>query len=70
MWTFGVVVAKPTGDDLPGVTKVAEQSLVEAFIPELAVVGFAEGILGGPAWGDVVPSSHRAPEPSQARRSM
>lgn len=54
MRTLGVVVADPAGDQLPGVTEVAEQRLVEALVPELAVVGFAEGVLRRFAGSDVV----------------
>lgn len=46
MRAFYVLVADPAGDQPPGVTEVAEQRLVETFIAELAVVGFAEGVLG------------------------
>lgn len=55
MRTFGVVVADPAGDQLPGVAEVAEQRLVETLIAELAVVGFAESVLRRLARCDVVP---------------
>ena len=46
----------PPGRELrAGVAERAEQGLVQAFVPQTAVEAFAEGVLLGLAWGDVMP---------------
>lgn len=65
MRLLGIVVTNPDGDGLPGVSNIPEPGLVETFVPELAVVGFAECVLGRLAGRHVMPVEHSLLRPGQ-----
>ena len=50
-----IVIARPLSDDVSGVSKIAKEIFLEAFIPESAVERFAEPVLHGLAGRDVMP---------------
>lgn len=52
---LGVVVDPPVFDNLPGMSIVGEQVLIQAFIPQPAVEAFHEDVLHWLARCDVVP---------------
>ena len=54
MWPAGVVIDPPGFDGFPGILQVQKPVFVEAFVPELAVEGFDEGILNRLAGVDEV----------------
>ena len=55
MWAVIVVVDDPTGERRPSMVEVAEQGLVEEFVPHPAVECLADAVLHRSSGSDVVP---------------
>lgn len=68
MWAVIVVVHDPAGDRRTSVVEVAEQGLVEEFVPHAAVEGFADTVLHGASRRDVVPFDTGLLRPQRKRR--
>lgn len=62
-----VVVHDPAGECRPGMVEVAEQRLVEEFVPHPPVEGLAEAVLHRTTRRDVVPFDGALPRPQQDR---
>ena len=59
MWAVIVVVDDPTGDRRPSVVEIAEQGLVEDFVPHTAVERLTDAVLHRPSGSDVMPLDAR-----------
>jgi len=57
MRTPVVIVAYPGADLFPRVVEAEEQRLVQKFTAHASVKAFAEAVLHGLAWRDVMPST-------------
>jgi len=55
MRTLVVIVAYPGADLFPRVIKAEEQRLIQALIAHASVEAFAEAVLHGLTWGDIMP---------------
>ncbi len=65
MWPDVIVVGPPALDYGPSLGEAHEDFLVEAFIAELTVERFHEGILGWFTWRDIMPLDTGSVRPFQ-----
>ena len=64
VWSFQIVIASPSFDDVSGVSEAAEQMLVQAFIAQPPVKAFDKTVLHRLAWLDgMAPLYHTPPMP-------